>query len=720
MSELAALYDAFCAGLPSPLQELPLQYADYAVWQRNQLQGENLDKLLNYWKQQLADAPATLDLPTDRPRPAVQRFRGEARSFAFSQKLSEEVIRLSRQFGVTPFMTLLASFQLLLARYSGQKDILVGAVIANRNRPEVEGLIGLFANTVPLRTKLDRDPTFCELLELVKDTALDAYAHQDMPFERLVEELRPERSLSYNPLFQVMFSMQSAARRAFELTGLQIQPFGGVVGATAKFDISFFLLDGVDGFSGRVEYNTDLFDATTIDRMLRHYLRLVEAALADPETRTSQLQLLDEAERTQVLCDFNRTDAKYSQDLPLHDLVARQVEMTPDAVALICGNERVSYRDLNARANQLAHYLIKRGAGPEVLVGIYCERSADMLVGILGILKAGSAYVPLDPNYPKDRIHRILEDAHAPLVVTQRPVANDLPDFAGQRICLDSEWQAISQESMANPVVNVAPENLAYVLFTSGSTGRPKGVAIEHRNAATFVHWAQEVFRPEELDGVLLSTSICFDLSVFEMFVPLSKGGKVIVCDNVLQLRELVARNEVTLINTVPSAMAEMLRMGGVPDSVRTVNLAGEALPDVLVEQIYASTKAQRVYNLYGPTEDTTYSTYTLVPRGTRVTIGRPIANSQAYILDAELNPVPIGVPGELYLAGDGLARGYYGRPDLTSERFVANPFRPSGGGTHVSHRRSSSLLPRREHRVPGPDGPPGKIARLPHRVGRD
>jgi len=675
VSELALLYDAFCAGLTSPLQELPLQYADYSVWQRDYLQGENLDKLLKYWKRQLAGAPTTLDLPTDRPRPSVQRFRGAAKSFVFPKTLSEEVARVSRQFGVTPFMTLLAGFQLLLSRYSGQDDVLVGAIIANRNRAEIEGLIGLFANTLPLRTKLDGDPTFRELLERVKDNALGAYAHQDMPFERLVEELRPERSLSYNPLFQVLFSMQNAARRRFELSGLQLQPLGGVVGTTAKFDLSCFLLDGADGFSGRIEYNTDLFDGTTIERMLRHYQVLLKSAFADPDMRISRLPLLDETERNRILIDFNRTDANYPQNLRLHDFVTRQAEKTPDTVALVCGSERMSYRELNARANQLAYYLIQRGAGPEVLVGIHSDRSTNMLVGILGILKSGSAYVPLDPNYPKERIHHILDDSQASLVVTQAAMAGELPEFTGQRICLDSDWPAISQESIANPVVSVKPENLAYVLFTSGSTGRPKGVAIEHRSAATFVHWAQEVFSPKELDGVLLSTSICFDLSVFEMFVPLSAGGKVILCDNALYLPTLAAKNEVTLINTVPSAMAELLRMGGVPDSVKTVNLAGEALPDALVEQIYETTKAERIYNLYGPTEDTTYSTFTLVPRGKPVTIGRPIANSQVYILDARLSPVPIGVPGELYLAGDGLARGYYGRPDLTRERFVTDPF---------------------------------------------
>ena len=708
VSELASLYDAYRQGHPSPLVDLPLQYADYAVWQRHVLQGEVIEKLLKYWKQQLAGAPTTLDLPADRPRPALQSFRGAAKSFACTKELTDTVASAARQFGATSFMVLLAGFYMLLARYSGQDDILVGAVIANRNRAEVEGLIGLFANTLPLRTRLDGDPSFRQLLARVKDSALGAYAHQDMPFERLVEELRPERSLSYNPLFQVLFSLQSTAHRAFELGGLELQPLGGVVGTTAKFDLSFFMLEGVEGLGGRVEYNTDLFEADTIDRMLRHYLRLLELALAEPEKAISRLPLLDESERRKILVEFNQTEAGFPQNMRLHDFVARQAEATPEAIAAVCGQERVTYGELNSRANQLANYLMKHGARPEVLIGIHSERTTRMLVGILGILKAGSTYVPLDPMYPKERLLNILEDAHAPLVLTQESIADQLPEFGGQHILLDKDWEKISRESEEPPKTDVSLSNLAYVLFTSGSTGRPKGVAIEHHSATTFVYWAQRTFSKEDLAGVLLSTSICFDLSVFEIFVPLSVGGKVIIADNALFLPSLPAKNEVTLINTVPSAMAELLRAEGVPESVRTVNLAGEALPETLVEQIYAGTKAEKVYNLYGPTEDTTYSTYTLVPRGAAVTLGKPIANSQAYILNAEREPVPIGVPGELYLAGDGLARGYYGRPDLTSQRFVPNPFAPQPNSRMYRTGDLARFLP---------DGNIDYLGRIDHQV---
>jgi amino acid adenylation domain-containing protein len=675
VGELGKLYTAFSQGQPSPLRELPLQYADYAVWQRNFLAGERLEKLVTYWRRELSDAPTTLDLPTDRPRPAVQSYRGASKSMVFPRSLWDEVNRASQQHGTTPFMTLLASFNVLLARYSGRDDILVGAVIANRNRAEVEGLIGLFANTLPLRTRLHGNPSFRELLGRVRETALGAYAHQEMPFERLVEELRPERSLSFNPLFQVVFSLQSAARRAFELSGLQLQPLGGVVGGTSKFDLSFFALEGPDGLSARIEYNTDLFDGETIDRMLQHYLRLLSLALAEPDVPLSKLQLLDEAERHRIIVDFNQTAVDYPADTLLHDFVMLQARRTPDATAVVCPGARITYRELNSRANQLAHFLIGRGAGPDALIGVYTRRSVEMLVGILGILKSGGAYVPLDPAYPKERIHSILDDSGARLVLTESSLTDDLPAFSGERILLDTDWAMIAGEPANEPTTSVAPQNLAYVLFTSGSTGRPKGVAIEHHSAATFVRWAQQAFTQDELAGVLFSTSICFDLSVFEMFVPLSVGGKVVVVENALHLPSLAFRDEVTVVNTVPSAMTELIRVNGVPASVTTLNLAGEALPEALVESIYGNTQVKRVYNLYGPTEDTTYSTYTLVQRGATVTIGKPIANSQAYVLDSERQPVPIGVPGELYLAGAGLARGYYGRPDLTSDRFVPCPF---------------------------------------------
>ncbi len=672
--ELAALYEAFAHERPPSLPELEIQYADFAVWQREWMQDDVRDRQVKYWRSQLMGAPAVLELPTDRPREAVQSHRGDVRSHLIGSELVGRLTIMSQNEGATLFMSLLAGFQLMLSRYSGQEDIVVGSSIAGRNYAEIEPLIGFFVNTLALRVNLSGNPTFPELLARVKQVALDGYAHQELPFETLVEELQPERSLSYNPIFQVLFGLQNMPRQYFEASGLRVER-SSIHQATSILDMSWFLFPTPDGLLVRVEFDTDLFDGSSIERMLGHYQTLLES-IANHHGRTiGELPLLGEEEEQKILFEFNRTSAELPQADLLHDFVSRQAESTPDAVALIVGDQRLRYRELNEKANQIAHYLIRRGAGPETLIGIYCERSAEMLVGILGILKSGSAYVPLDPNYPKERIGYILEDAKAPLILTHGSIAGDLPVFAGECVCLDSDWTHISQEPISNPATETKPENLAYVLFTSGSTGRPKGVAIEHRSVATFVHWARQSFEPSELAGVLFSTSMCFDLSVFEMFAPLSSGGAVILAENALYLPTLPAKDRVTLINTVPSAMAELVRMGGVPDSVKTVNLAGEVLSESLVEQIYDNTGVRRVYNLYGPTEDTTYSTYTLVRRGTTVTIGRPLTNSQAYILDTNLRPVPIGVPGELYLAGEGLARGYYGRPDLTGERFVLNRF---------------------------------------------
>ena len=671
--ELAAHYEAFVHGVPSPLPELAIQYCDFAVWQREWLQGEVLQKQLDYWKEQLAAVPAILELPTDHPRPPVLSVRGATRSVILSHELIETLTALSQNEGVTLFMTLLAAFQTLLSRYSGQEDIVVGSPIANRSFAEIEPLIGFFVNTLALRGDLSGDPTFRELVTRTKEVCLRAYAHQDVPFERLVEELQPERSQSHSPIFQVMFALQNAPMRAMELTGVALERVP-VHTNTSMFDMSWFVNEVPQGFQLHVEYATDLFDEATIARGITHFKTLLESCVANPDRRISQLKMIGQGERHKVLVGFNETATVFPRSC-IHNLFELSAQRTPDATALICGAKRTSYRELNQRANQVAHYLRKRGVSQETLVGICVERSSDLLVGIFGILKAGGAYVPLDPAYPKDRLGYILEDSGTSLVLTQQSLIADLPSCHAQLISLDSDWSQIARESTDDLPKQAQPENLAYVLFTSGSTGRPKGVALEHRSAATFVQWAQTVFAPQELAGTLFCTSMCFDLSVFEMFVPLSVGGKVIMAQDALHLPTLPAKDEVTLINTVPSAIAELLRSGGVPDSVKVVNLAGEALPSALVEQIYSSTSAAKVFNLYGPTEDTTYSTYTLVARGAAVTIGKPLTGTQAYILDKHKNPVPIGVPGELHLAGGGLARGYFGRTDLTAERFVPNPF---------------------------------------------
>ncbi|MFQ4162309.1 non-ribosomal peptide synthase/polyketide synthase [Scytonema millei] len=674
--ELATVYQAICNELPIALPELPIQYADFTLWQQQWLQGEVLAKQLEYWQQQLAGAPSLLELPTDRSRPAIQTYTGATERFLLSQQLSEKLVVLSQKQEVTLFMTLLAAFQTLLYRYSGQTDICVGTPIANRNRKETEELIGLFVNTLVLRSNLSGNPSFSDLLSRVREVALGAYAHQDLPFEQLVEQLQPERSLSYTPLFQVMFVLQNAPMPELELADLTLASLA-IESSTAKFDLTLFLENTNAGLMGAIEYNTDLFDASTIARMVEHYQTLLEAVVANADQKLSELPLLGARQLHQYLVEWNKTEAVYPQNVCLHALFEQQVERTPNAEALVYEEQRLTYSELNAKANQLAHYLLSLGVGPEVFVGVCVERSVDMVVGLLGILKAGGAYVPLDPAYPSGRLSYMLSDSQVSVLLTQAQLRSQLPAHQARVVALDTDWSEIAQYSPDNCATSVTPDNLAYVIYTSGSTGNPKGVAICHHSPVTLVQWAQEVFTPQQCAGVLASTSICFDLSVFELFVPLSCGGKIVLAQNALHLPNLAASDEVTLINTVPSAIAELQRMNGIPATVQTVNLAGEALQNQLVQKIYEQQTIQQVFNLYGPSEDTTYSTFALVEKGATGTpsIGRAIANTQVYILDAQMQPVPIGVAGELYIAGEGLARGYLNRPELTAEKFVPNPF---------------------------------------------
>jgi aspartate racemase len=675
MRELSVLYEAFLVGAPSPLPELPVQYADVALRQRELPQEGGLEAQVAYWKRQLAGAPPVLELPTDRPRPSVQSYRGATQSFELPVILSEAIRAFSRREGVTVFMALQAAFQTLLYRYTFQDDIVVGTAVSERNRIETEGLIGPLSNTLLLRTDFRGDPTFRKLLEQSREVTLEAYAHQDLPFEKLIEELQPVRDLSRAPFFQVMFVLhQSALEDNLKLAGLTLSRLS-IERGTARFDLCLNMVDGEGELSGSLEYNTDLYDAATVIRLLGHFQTLLEGIVADPDKRLSSLPILTEAERHQLLAQWNKTATDYPQDRCIHELFEAQVEQTPEAIAVVFENQQLIYRELNARANQLAHCLRKRGVGPEVLVGVCLERSLEMVVGLLGILKAGGAYVPLDPTYPQKRLRFILEDAALPVLLTQECLVESLPHRGTEVVCMDVNWEVFARESSENLASGVIANNLAYVIYTSGSTGRPKGVAIEHHSTVALVDWAEGVFTSEQLAGVLASTSICFDLSVFELFVTLSLGGRVILAENPLHLSTLRAKDDVTLINTVPSAMAELLRVQGVPASAHTVNLAGEPLQNSLVQQIYQLGTVKQVFDLYGPSEDTTYSTFALRSAGGSATIGRPIANTQLYILDPHLQPVPVGMPGEIHIGGAGLARGYLGRPELTAERFIPNPF---------------------------------------------
>ena len=651
----------------------PTQYSELVS-----RQGRVSAEQIAYWKQRLAGAPS-LDLPTDRQRPSEQTFRGASQGFSIGDSLVSQLRNIGTSHRTTLFTTLLAAFNVLLSRYSRQDDVLVGTAVTGRDDSKVENVVGPIENTVVLRTDLSGNPSFSEILTRVRSTSEEALSHKEIPFEILLEQLPLERDLSRSPVFQVAFRLRQTKVKIFFADAITSAPFD-VESGTEAFDISFDFAESATSIEGRLSYNIDLFETTTVVRMVDQFSILLAGFASDPERRIFDVSPLAESERQKILVEFNDTARDYRRDLCIHDFFEAQVERTPEATAVICERDRLTYRELNGRANQLAHYLRKQGVGPEALVGICVERSLDMLVGILGILKAGGAYVPLDPLYPKDRLAAILEDSKTPILLAQQGSSKMLPDHAARLIRLDADWPDIAGQPSDNPVRTVSATNLGYVLFTSGSTGRPKGVALEHRSAAIFIQWAQEVFLPEEVAGTLFSTSMCFDLSVFEIFVPLSMGGKIIIAQNALGLPKLPAAKEVTLINTVPSAIAELVRMGRVPASVQVVNLAGEALPSSLAHQIYEKSGVSKVYNLYGPTEDTTYSTYMLVPRGGEVTIGRPLPNTQVYVLDENRQPLPIGVPGELYLAGDGLARGYFGREDLTAERFVANPFAKQSG----------------------------------------
>ena len=681
--ELASLYEAFGAGLPSPLPEPQLQYADYAVWQRRFMEGKKFAKQLEYWKQQLANAPAALELPTDRPRPMVQTFRGTAKAIAFPPALSERLREFSRARRASVFMTLLAGFQALLARHSGQDDIVAGTLVANRNRSEWEGLIGFFANTLALRLDLSGDPTFDDLVVQARNRALDAYSHQDVPFERIVQEISPERSLSHNPIFQVLFSLQNQSGMTFRLAGLEVKDFGSA-GNTSKFELSVFLNETPTEIAGRVEYNTDLFDPATIERMMAHYGVLLEAGLANPGLRLSELPLLGEGERQQILVDWNATAAAYPRELCLHQVFEQQAERTPDAVACIFGGARLSYRELNQKANRIAHYLQRRGVEPDSLVGLCVERSPEMIAALLGILKAGAAYVPVDPGYPADRKSFILEDAGAPILLTQKSLVEDLPRFGGETIYLTEDWAAIAEQPAVNPVSAATPENLAYVLYTSGSTGKPKGVQITHRNLVNFVFSMRNEPGIDASDTLLAVTTLSFDIAGLEIYLPLVTGARLVLATREQALDgnsmlALMERWSVTVLQATPVTWRILLESGWTGTPNLKALCGGEALPAELAAQI--APRCRELWNMYGPTETTIWSSVYRVKRTEQgvVPIGRPIANTTMYVLDTKGNPTPMGVPGELYIGGDGVGRGYFKRPELTQEKFIADPFVPGG-----------------------------------------
>ncbi len=684
--ELTVLYEAFSTSKISPLPDISIQYADFAIWQRQWLQGELQKTQLNYWKQQLADA-STLALPTDRPRPAVQSFRGAIASFELSASLTDMLRSLSNREGVTLFMTLLGAFQALLCRYTGQEDICVGSPIANRNQSEIQGLIGFFVNTLVLRTHLSGNPSFLELLNRVREVCVGAYAHADIPFEQLVEELHPDRNLSQMPLFQVMFAWQEDTQKELTLPGLTLN-WLPTHGQTAKFDLMLHLVDAQPELRGFLEYNTDLFDAETVTRIVEHFCNLLEGIVANPQARLSDLPLLTAEELHQQLVEWNNTQVEYPQQQCIHELFEAQVEKTPDAVAVIFEHQQLTYHELNTKANQLANYLRSLGVKPEVLVGICVERSLDMVIGLLAILKAGGAYVPLDPNYPQERLAYMLFDTQLPILLTQQSLVEQLPTHKAHIVCLDTHWDQIAQESQTNPINTNTVNNLAYVIYTSGSTGKPKGVLGLHQGAVNRFHWMWKFHPFTEEEVCCQKTSLNFVDSVWEIFGPLLQGiTTVIVPEQVVkdpqQFVTSLANKNVTRLVLVPSLLRILLNTYNLLQlqlpKLKLWISSGEALSTDLLVQFRQSLPDSTLLNLYGSSEvsaDVTYSKITpQTPQTTSVLIGRPIANTQIHILDANKQPVPLGVIGEIYVGGVQLARGYLNRPDLTAEKFIPHPF---------------------------------------------
>ncbi len=648
-----------------------------------------LESQLSYWKGQLEGAPAVLELPTSRARSPVQSFRGATETVSISQSVADGIRGLGQREGATLFMTLLAAFQVLLLRYSGQEDVVVGSPVAGRHRSDIERVIGFFVNTLVLRTDLSGDPTFRELLGRAREVAIEAYAHEDLPFERLVEELNPERTLSHSPLFQVMMVLQNAADAGPRLAGVSVTALPIDV-STSKFDLVAQFADTEKEIVASLRYNMDLFDASMMRKMVSNLEVLLGAIVEDPDRPLSKLPLLTERERHQVLVDWNQTETDYPRDKTVHRLFEEQAEQAPEAVAVEFEGKRLTYGQLNERANRLARYLRKRGVGPEVLVGLCVERSLEMVVGVLGILKAGGAYLPLDPAYPGERLRFMLEDAGAQLVLTQKRLASSVPGGA-RSVQLDADWVEIARESGENPANQASAQNLAYVIYTSGSTGKPKGVEIEHGSIANHIRCAADRFGLRPGERALQFASLSFDVATQEILATLSQGAALVLrsegmIDSVTTFLTRCRQWNLTILHLPTSywhelvsvAAAEGLRL---PDSVRLMIFGGEkALPERFAQWREVAGNRVQLFNAYGPTETTVAATLweagpdAAEAASWRVPIGRPISNLRTYVLDGSLQPVPIGVAGELYIGGAGVARGYRNRPDLTAEKFIPDP----------------------------------------------
>lgn len=681
--ELEALYEAKVHGRPSPLAELPIQYADFAHWQRSVLQGEILEEHLAYWKNQLGGDLPTLRLPSDRSPSAASTRRGATHRALIPDDLCKALAVLSRREDVTLFMTLLAGFSVLLSRISGEDDILLGSPTAGRTRLETEDLIGLFLNTLVLRVDLSGSPTFGELLRRVRQVALGAYAHQDLPFGKLVETLNPERDLRRSPLFQVFFNLENMPEGPSPRQGLAMKDFEFDSGIS-QFDLTMELARKHEGLSCSLHYCTELFDESTIRRMGTHFLTLLEGIAADPDRPVSQLPLLSHAERHQLLVEWNNTRLEPSRGACAHQLIEAQADRTPQVIAVEFEGSRLTYRELDARANQVARRLIELGVRPDTLVGICCEPSLDMVVGLLGILKAGGAYLPLDPSHPSERISYSLSEAKSPVAVTDTGSLSRLPTSRAVPLCLDDPATGLATESQERPTTLVTPDHLAYAIYTSGSTGRPKSVLVSHSSLVNLLEAARRRPGLTHADILLSVTTLTFDIATLELLLPLTVGARVVlirreVASDGSLLAAEIARRGATMIQATPATWQLLVDAGWPGDHRLRILSAGEALPRSMADWLLE--RCGSLWNLYGPTETTIWSTaYEVRPGGESVPIGRPIANTQTYIVDGRLQPVPIGVAGELLIGGAGLARGYLNNPGMTAERFVSNPFSDESG----------------------------------------
>lgn len=693
LNELGALYESAVAGRISPLPGLSIQYADFAEWQRQWLQGEVLDQQLDYWRKHLSGAPPSLELPADRPRPAVQSFNGERYSFSLSRDLTARLLELSRREDATPFMTLLAPFYVLLYRYTGQADIVVGTPVANRNRQELESLIGFFVNTLALRVDLSGNPTFRELLARVREVALGAYAHQDLPFEMLVEELSPARDASRNPIFQVMFALQNTPDPAARQLELNISPVE-VKTARAQFDLMLDVTADDGQFYVTLVYNTDLFDALTIQQTAERFKVLLAGVVHGAGRRISTLPLLTAPELRRLLVEWNDAGKELVDDVRIHRLFEQQVERTPEAVALVFEERRVTYEELNQQANKLAHYLLAAGVGPESFVGLMLERSPEMIVALLAILKAGGVYVPHDPAAPPARLSYMLDDARISVLVTDRRLATCLPLSRNVRvICIDDD---IAEHSDCNPPCWTSSDNAAYVIYTSGSTGAPKGVVLAHKSVCNQIAAMAQSFDIGPESCVLQFASLGFDASVFEIFTALTTGARLCLVSRETMLSggrlvEYAQKQNVTVAMLPPSLLA-LLAPEEWPE-LKTAISAGERCPAEIAARW---SRGRRFFNAYGPTETTIVVTVYEHDRvrTSDTPIGRPVGHAQLYLLDQYLNPVPIGATGELHIGGGTVGRGYLNRPGLTAEKFIPNPFSTEPGARLYKSGDLAAYLP--------------------------